>query len=87
MGHYVGSFRECSGPDGTSDGGLCYAFPDGPSRRIGANFVLDLTASYLLTSSYGRTLFGIGVNNVAASQIQLAIVSAVGFSMKSFKLV
>jgi hypothetical protein len=62
-GRFVRSFKECAGPDGTSDGGLCYV--EGvPSRRVGTNAVLDLNASYTFASTAGRTMIVAGVNNV-----------------------
>jgi iron complex outermembrane recepter protein len=60
---YVGSFKECSGPDGTSDGGICYA-SGGDSRQVGSNVVVDLRGGYVLQSAAGRTTASVGINNV-----------------------
>ena len=69
LGRYTGTFKECSAFDWDaldylSVGGLCWLNPGNPSRQVGHNWVVDLNASYTLKSPVGRTLIGIGVNNV-----------------------
>ncbi len=59
---YVGSFKECSGPDRTSDGGLCYA-SGGDSRQVGSNAVVDLHGGYVFQSAAGKTTASVGINN------------------------
>ncbi|MCM2334670.1 MAG: TonB-dependent receptor, partial [Anaeromyxobacteraceae bacterium] len=60
---YVGSFKECSGPDGTSDGGICSA-SGGDSRQVGSNVVVDLHGGYAVQSVAGKTTASVGINNV-----------------------
>jgi outer membrane receptor protein involved in Fe transport len=64
IAHWVGSFRECAASDLTSAGGLCNNSPNNLSRRVGDNTVIDLNAAYTLTTSFGKTLFAAGLNNV-----------------------
>ncbi len=65
IGHWVDSFRECAAGDLTSAGGLCNVnTPNLNSRRVGSNIVVDLNAAYALTSSFGKTVFAAGLNNV-----------------------
>jgi len=60
---YVGSFKECSARDRTSDGGLCYK-SGGDSRQVGSNVVVDLRGGYVVQSAAGKTTASVGVNNV-----------------------
>jgi outer membrane receptor protein involved in Fe transport len=60
---YVGTFKECAGPDGTSDGGLCYQNNPG-SRQAGVNVTADVHGSYALKSGAGQSTVMVGVNNV-----------------------
>ena len=64
LARYIGTFRECSAPDQTSFGGLCYSASDVAARQVGHNWTVDLNASYTLLSPIGRTLFLVGILNV-----------------------
>jgi len=66
---YVGSFKECGAfnpDDGVyeSTGGLCYADTQAPSRKVGANAVVDVHGGYALRSSAGTTTLAVGINNL-----------------------
>ena len=60
---YIGSFKECAAPDGTSAGGLCYDGNPG-SRQVGSNVTADVHGQYQLSSGAGKTSLLVGVNNV-----------------------
>jgi len=60
---FVSAFQECGNSDGTSDGGLCAANPQ-YQRQVAFYNVTDLYVSYTLKTSIGKTLFGVGVNNL-----------------------
>jgi outer membrane receptor for ferrienterochelin and colicin len=63
---FIGSFTECGNSDGGFLGdGLCYV-PGGTTytRQVGAYNTYDLYLSYAFPSSFGRTTFGAGVNNM-----------------------
>jgi iron complex outermembrane receptor protein len=71
---FVGGFIECGTPDavgqpgsgGDSNGGYCSNNPQAAQyqRDVSAYNVWDLYFSYTLSTEFGKTLFGVGVNNV-----------------------
>jgi outer membrane receptor protein involved in Fe transport len=63
MVRYVGSFKECSAADHTSDGGLCYN-GGGDSRQVGSNTVVDVQGGYAFQSAAGKTSLNVGINNL-----------------------
>ncbi len=63
---YIGGFKECGTSDGDSTGGQCYNNPNAGqyNRQVSASTIFDLYLSYTLKTSFGKTLFGFGVNNL-----------------------
>jgi iron complex outermembrane receptor protein len=71
---FIGGFIECGTPDavgqpgsgGDSNGGYCSNNPQAAQyqRDVSAYNVWDLYFSYTLSSEFGKTLFGVGVNNI-----------------------
>ena len=65
---FIGDFKECGAFDSSSGsyvsaGGVCAADATAV-RTVGANVTLDLHASYTLSSTVGRTMLLVGMNNV-----------------------
>jgi iron complex outermembrane recepter protein len=66
--HFVGSFQECGNASGDFSGGArCFRTPT-YVRRIPAYSSYDLFASYALNTSFGKTTFTLGVNNIFDKQ-------------------
>ncbi len=66
--HYVGSYEECAD-------GLCVRTPR-ITRRVSANLVFDLEASYHLRTGIGTTGFQLGVRNVLDSPPPMVFTAA-----------
>jgi outer membrane receptor protein involved in Fe transport len=70
IARYIGNFKECANPTDytTAQGGLCNVNDSGqtvvPARQVGYNIVVDLNGGYTWSSSFGRTSFLAGINNV-----------------------
>ncbi|HUJ28718.1 MAG TPA: TonB-dependent receptor, partial [Myxococcales bacterium] len=69
LGHYVGTFKECSNPydPTTAQGGLCN-LTDGTmnplSRKVHPYLQFDVHAGYTLASNWGKTGFYAGISNL-----------------------
>ncbi|HWE23780.1 MAG TPA: TonB-dependent receptor [Myxococcales bacterium] len=70
---YVGTFKEC-------DGGVCDENGEIAGRQVGHYTQLDLNANYTLRTSFGRTLFMVGMNNVFDQQPQFVYSAALANS-------
>ncbi len=62
---YISAGKECGDPDGIMNGsGLCYQ-DSTYQRRIDYYNTFDLYLGYGLKTTFGRTAFAVGVNNIA----------------------